>query len=94
MKRSGREFHSEAVRDSIELDKIHAIRVLHCHAESDILHAHLAKLLESRVASVEAIGKSSDRVVGLLKAFDGNADSDVREFLTEVDNSISEETVR
>ena len=93
MQRRGRKFHSEPVRNSIEPDKVHAVRVLNGHAESDVLHSHLAKFFQGRVASVETVRKTADRVVCLLKAFDGNADTDIREFLAEVNDAVSEESV-
>lgn len=53
----------------------------------------LDELLERRVAALVTIRDAPDRVVGLLKSLNRDADTDLGEFLTQVNDTIGKEAV-
>ena len=93
VQRSSCKLHAHFVGNLIQRNKVGSILVLDCHSEANVLHAHLTQLFQRAVTTLVAILQATDLVVGLFQALDGNTDTDLRELLAQVNNTISEETV-
>lgn len=93
VKRRRGELHAQLVGDLVEGHQVGRVEVLHRHAEANVGVLELDELLERGVAAVVAVLQAADLVVGLLQALDGDADADVGEFLTQVDDAVGEEAV-
>ena len=87
------ELHPELVGDLVEWHEVGGIPVLNRHTEPNVRMIHLDKLLERGVAAVVAILESTNLVVGLLQALDGDADADFGKLLTQVDDAVRKKTV-
>ena len=86
--------HAHLVGDLVQRNQVRSIFVLNSHTEADILHAHLTKLLQRAITTLVAILQASDLVVGLLQTLDGDTNTDLRELLAQVNDTVGEETVR
>ena len=62
--------------------------------EANMLHAHLTQLLQRAITTLIAVLQAADLVVGLLQALDRDTDTDLRELLAQVNDTIGEEAVR
>ena len=89
----GGEFHPHLIRQAVEGDEVGGVLVLHGHAESHILHAHLPEFFQGGVAAVVTVGEAAYLVVGLLEALDGDADADVGELFAQIEDTVGEEAV-
>lgn len=87
------ELHAQLVGDLVEGHQVGSVEVLHRHSEADVGVLEFDELLERGVASVVTVLKAADLVVGLLQALDGDADANVGELLTQVDDAVGEEAV-
>ena len=63
------------------------------HAEADILHAHLTQLLQRAIPTLVAVLQTTNLVVGLLQTFDRDTNTDLRELLAQIYDTIGKETV-
>ena len=93
VQRSCCELHTHLIGDLIQRNKVRSVLVLNGHAEANILHAHLTQLLQRAVTTLVTILQATDLVVGLLQTLDRNTDANLRELLTQVNDTVSEETV-
>lgn len=93
MKRCRGELHAHLISNLIKRHKIRSVKVLHRHSEAHVGMLKLDELLECRVAALVAIRDAPDSVIGLLKPLDGDADTDLGKFLTQVNDSVGKETV-
>ena len=85
--------HLEFIGQPVKRHKIRRIPVLHRHAETDILHSHGTQLLKRRISPVESIRETADFIIGLLQAFDGDADTNLRKLPAQIKNPVCEETI-
>lgn len=93
VQRSRGELHVQLVGDLVEGHQVGRVEVLNRHTEAYVGVLELDELLERGVAAVVAVLQTADLVVGLLKALDGDADSDVGELLAQIDDAVGEEAV-
>lgn len=93
VQRSRGELHAQLIGDLVEGHQVGRVEVLHRHAEAHVGVLELDELLKGGVASVVSVIQAADLVVGLLQALDGDADADVGELLTQVDDAVGEEAV-
>ena len=89
----GGELHAELVGKLVQLHQVRSVAILHRHAKAHVRVFHFHKLLERLVAAVEAILETTDLIVGLLQALDGDANSHLGEFLGKSDDAIRKEAI-
>ena len=94
VQRSSCEFHTHLVGDLVQRNQVRSIFILDGHAEANILHAHLAQLLQRTIATLIAVLQTTDLVVGLLQTLDGDTNTDLRKLLAQVNDTVGEEAVR
>ena len=94
MQRSGCELHAHLVGDLIQRNQIRSVLVLNSHAEADILHAHLTQFLQRAITTLVAVLQTTDLVIGLLQTLNRDTNTDLRELLTQINDTVGEETVR
>ena len=58
--------HAYLVGKLIQGNEVRCVFILHCHAETDVFHAHFPQGFQGRIALVEAILQATDFVVRLL----------------------------
>ena len=93
MQRCSCELHAHLVGDLIQRNKVRSILVLNSHTETNVLHTHLTQFLQCAVTTLVTILQASDLVVGLLQTLDGDTNTDLRELLAQVNDTVCEETV-
>ena len=93
MQRSRSKLHTHLVRDLVQRNQVRSVLVLNSHTETNILHAHLTQLLQRAITTLVTVLQTTDLIVRLLQTFDGNTNTDLRELLTQVNDTICEETV-
>ena len=94
VQRCGCKLHAHLVGDLVQRNKVRSILILNSHAEADILHAHFTQLLQRAITTLVAVLQATDLVIGLLQTFDRDTNTNLREFLAQVNDTVSEETVR
>ena len=94
MQRSRSKLHAHLVRNLIQRNQVRSILVLNGHTKTDILHAHFTQLLQCAVTTLVAVLQTTDLIVGLLQTLDRDTNTDLRELLTQINDTICEETVR
>ena len=93
MQRSRSELHTHLVRDLVQRNQVRSILVLNSHTEANILHAHLTQLLQRTVTTLVTVLQTTDLIVRLLQTFDGDTNTDLRELLTQVNDTVCEEAI-
>ena len=93
MERCGRELHTHLVAQLIERHEVWSVFVLNGHTEAHILQSHLAEFLQGCIATIETIVQTTDFIVGLLQTLDRDTDTNLRELLRQVDDTVGEEAV-
>ena len=88
------ELHTHLVGNLVQRNQIRSVLVLNSHAKADILHAHLTQFLQCAVTTLVAVLEATDLVVGLLQTLDRDTDTDLRKLFTQINDAVSEETVR
>lgn len=86
-------FHSHLVANLIQGNEVGGIFVLDGHTKADVLHAHFAEFFERCISALIAVIESSNLVVGLFQAFDGNPDAYLWKFFAQVNDTVCEESV-
>ena len=94
MQRSGSELHTHLIGDFVQRHQVRSVLVLNSHTETNVLHAHLTQLFQCAVTTLVAVLQATDLVVGLLQTLDRDTNTDLRELLAQVNDTVSEETVR
>src|SRR5699024_2987067 len=94
MQRSRSKLHAHLVRNLIQRNQVRSILVLNGHTNTDILHAHFTQLLQCAVTTLVAVLQTTDLIVGLLQTLDRDTNTDLRELLTQINDTICEKTVR
>ena len=93
VQRSRCELHAHFVGDFVQRNQVRSVLVLNSHTEADILHAHFTQLFQCAVTTLVAVLQTTDLVVGLLQTFDRDTNTDLRELLAQVNDTVCEETV-
>ena len=93
VQRSSCKLHAHLVRNLIQRNQVRSVLILNGHSEADILHAHLTQLLQCAVTTLVAILQATDLVIGLLQTLDRDTNTNLRELLAQVNDTVSEETV-
>ena len=93
MQRGGSKLHAHLIGDLVQRNQVRSILVLNGHAKTDILHTHLTQFFQRAVTTLVAVLQAADFIVGLLQTFDGNTDTDLRELLAQINNTVCEEAV-
>ena len=93
MERCGSKLHTHLVAQLIERHEVRSVFVLNGHTEAHILQSHLTELLQGSITTVETIVQATDFIVGLLQALDRDTDTNLRELLRQVDDTVGEEAV-
>ena len=94
MQRCRCELHAHLVGDLVQRNQVRSILVLNGHTEADILHAHFTQLLQRAITTLITVLQAANLVVGLLQTLDRNTNTDLRELLAQVNDTIGEEAVR
>ena len=94
MQRSGSELHTHLVGDLVQRNQVRSVLVLNSHTEADILHAHLTQLLQRTVTTLVAVLQTTNLVIGLFQTLDRDTNTDLRELLAQVNDTVGEETIR
>ena len=94
VQRSSCELHAHLIGDFIQWNQVRSIFILNGHTKADILHAHLTQLLQCAVTTLVAVLQTTNLVVGLLQTFDRDTNTDLRELLAQVNDTVGEETIR
>ncbi len=94
VQRSSCELHAHLVGDLVQWNQVRSVLVLNGHAEANVLHAHLTQFLQRAITTLVAVLQTTDLVVGLLQALDRDTNTDLRDLLAQVYDTIGKETVR
>ena len=94
VQRGSCKLHAHLIRDLVQRNQIRSILVLNGHTESNVLHTHLTQFLQRAVTALVAVLQTTDLVIGLLQTFDRDTDTDLRELLAQINDTVGEETVR
>ena len=94
MQARGRELHTHLVREVVERHEVGGVLVLHRHAEADVLHAHGAERFQGLIPALEPVFQPADLVVGLLQTLDRDTNTDLGEFLAQINDTVGEEPIR
>ena len=94
MQGSGCKLHAHLVGNLVQWNQIRSILVLNGHTEANILHAHLTQFLQCTVTTLVAVLQATNLIIGLLQTLDRDTNTDLRELLTQINDTICEETVR
>ena len=94
MQRSRSKLHAHLIGDFIQRNQVRSIFVLNGHTEANVLHPHLTQFLQRAVTALVAVLQTTDLVIGLLQTFDRDTDTDLRELLAQINDTVGEETVR
>ena len=94
MQRSSCKLHAHLIGNLIQRNQVRSVLVLNGHTETDILHAHLTQLLQCAITTLVAVLQTTNLVVGLLQTFDRDTNTDLRELLAQVNDTVGEETIR
>src|SRR5699024_6871372 len=86
--------HAHLIGNLVQRNLVRSVLILNGHTEADILHAHLTQLLQRAVTTLVAVLQATNLIVGLLQTLDRDTNTDLRELLTQVNDTICEETVR
>ena len=93
MQRSGSELHAHLIGDFIQRHQVRSVLVLNSHTEADILHAHLTQLFQCAVTTLVAVLQTTDLVIGLFQTLDRDTNTDLRELLAQVNDTLREEPI-
>ena len=93
MERCGSKLHTHLVAQLIERHEVWSVFVLNGHTEAHILQSHLAEFLQGCIATIETIVQATDFIIGLLQTLDRDTDTNLRELLRQVDDTVGEEAV-
>ena len=93
MQRGRCELHAHLIGDLIQRNKVRSVLVLNSHTEANVLHAHLTQLLQRAITTLITVLQTTDFVVGLLQTLDRDTNTDLRELLAQVNDTVCEETV-
>ena len=88
MESCGGELHAQRKRQLIERQHVFRVMVGHGAAETDVLQAHVLERQQRPEPLVEPAGMAAQLVVLLAQALDGDADTDIREFLSKRDHPV------
>ena len=91
---SGCKLHAHLVGNLVQRNQVGSILVLNGHTKTDILHAHFTQLLQCAVTTLVAVLQATNLIVGLLQTLDRDTNTDLRELLTQINDTICEKTVR
>ena len=94
MQRGGSKLHAHLIGNLVQRNQVRSVLVLNSHAEADVLHTHFTQLLQCAITTLVAILQTTDLVIGLLQTFDRDTNTDLRELLAQVYDTIGKETVR
>ena len=94
MQRSRGELHTHLVGNLVQRNQVRSVLVLNSHTEADILHAHLTQLFQCAVTTLVAVLQTTDLVIGLFQTLDRDTNTDLRELLAQVNDTVGEETIR
>ena len=94
VQRSCCELHAHLIGDFVQRHQVRSVLVLNSHTEADILHAHLTQFLQRAVTTLVAVLQATDLVIGLFQTLDRDTNTDLRELLAQVNDTVGEETIR
>ena len=94
MQRGGCKLHAHLIRDLVQRNQVRSVLVLNGHTKADILHAHLTQLFQCAITTLVAVLQTTDLIVSLFQTLDRDTDTDLRELLTQINDTISEKSVR
>ena len=93
MQRGSCKLHAHLIGDFVQRHQVRSVLVLNSHTEADILHAHLTQLFQCAVTTLVAVLQTTDLVIGLFQTLDRDTNTDLRELLAQVNDTVCEETV-
>ena len=94
MQRSSCKLHAHLIGNLVQRNQVRSILVLNGHTKTDILHAHFTQLLQCAVTTLVAVLQATNLIIGLLQTFDRDTNTNLRELFAQVNDTVSEETVR
>ena len=85
--------HIHFIGKIIKRYQILGIQILNGHAKAYILHSHFHQFFQCGVASVKAILKPPDLIIGLFQPFNRNADPNIRKFPAQLHDPVCKKAV-
>ena len=94
VQRSSCKLHAHLIGNLVQRNQVRSVFVLNGHAKANVLHAHLTQLLQCAVTTLVAVLQATNLVVGLLQTLDRDTNTDLRELLAQINDTVGEETIR
>jgi len=93
VQRSRCKLHAHLIGNLVQRNQVRSILVLNGHTKTDIFHAHFTQLLQCAVTTLVAVLQTTDLVIGLFQTLDRDTNTDLRELLAQVNDTIREEPI-